>query len=232
MGERKVCVVTGSSSGIGAATARLYARNGWDVVINFSREAAPADAVAADCSACGVDALTVKADVSSDANCRRLATKVGAQFGRADVLANNAGTTKFVALKELEGLDAADFQRIYAVNVTGTYQMVRAPARLLQRHRVAGIVNISSIASRSPEPHLSPKPSRSCASSRRRGPDDLALLGSLREELGRQVLNGFTAALRATQVDSFMLGDMFNMREDLAAFRATVLVRGHGASPP
>ena len=46
MEQRKVCVVTGSSSGIGAATARLYARNGWDVVVNYSRDAAPAEAVA------------------------------------------------------------------------------------------------------------------------------------------------------------------------------------------
>ena len=147
MSERKVCVVTGSSSGIGAATVRLYARNGWDVVINFSRAAAPAEAVAVDCRACGVEALTVKADVSSDADCRRLAAEVEARFGRADVLVNNAGTTKFVALNDLEGLDAEDFQRIYAVNVIGAYQMARSLVPLLQRHPVAGIVNISSIAS-------------------------------------------------------------------------------------
>jgi 3-oxoacyl-[acyl-carrier protein] reductase len=147
MGERKVCVITGSSTGIGAATARLYARNGWDVVINCSREVAPAEAVAAECRACGVDALVVKADVSSDADCRLLAAEVEARFGRADVLVNNAGTTKFVALKDLDGLDAEDFQRIYAVNVIGPYQMVRALVPMLQRRPVAGIVNISSIAS-------------------------------------------------------------------------------------
>jgi NAD(P)-dependent dehydrogenase (short-subunit alcohol dehydrogenase family) len=147
MSERKVCVITGSSSGIGAATARLYARNGWDVVINCSREVAPAEAVAAECRACGVDTLVVKADVSSDADCRRLAAEVEARYGRADVLVNNAGTTKFVALKDLDGLDAEDFQRIYAVNVIGAYQMVRALVPLLQRRPVAGIVNMSSIAS-------------------------------------------------------------------------------------
>ena len=147
MSERKVCVITGSSSGIGAATVRLYARNGWDVVINCSREVAPAEAVAAECRACGVDALVVKADVSSDADCRRLAAEVEARFGRADVLVNNAGTTKLVALKDLDGLDAEDFQRIYAVNVIGAYQMVRALVPMLQRRPVAGIVNISSIAS-------------------------------------------------------------------------------------
>ncbi len=149
MSERKVCVVTGSSSGIGAATARLYAQRGWDVVINFSREAAPAESVAADCRASGAQVLVVKADVASDADCRRLAGQVEETFGRADVLVNNAGTTKFVALKDLDGLDAEDFQRIYAVNVVGAFQMSRALSGLLQRVSppvTAGIVNISSIA--------------------------------------------------------------------------------------
>jgi 3-oxoacyl-[acyl-carrier protein] reductase len=147
MGERKVCVVSGSSSGIGAATVRRYAREGWDVVVNFSRESAPAEAVAAECRALGAQALVVQADVAQDADCRRLAAEVEAAFGRADVLVNNAGTTKFVGLKDLDGLDAADFQRIYAVNVIGAYQMVRAFAPLLQRQPGAGIVNISSVAS-------------------------------------------------------------------------------------
>ena len=69
------------------------------------------------------------------------------RFGRADVLVNNAGTTKFVAAKDLDGLDADDFQRIYAVNVIGAFQMVRAFAPLLARQPGAAIVNVSSIAS-------------------------------------------------------------------------------------
>jgi len=147
---RKVCVITGSSSGIGAATARLYARNGWHVVINYSREAAPAEAVAADCRELGqphgADALVVQANVALDADCRRLADAVTTRFGRTDVLVNNAGTTKFVAMKNLDGLDAQDFHDIYSVNVIGAYQMVRALAPLLRLHPVTGIVNISSIA--------------------------------------------------------------------------------------
>ena len=146
MGNRKVCVVTGSSSGIGAATVRLYAGRGWDVVVNYSRDIAPAEAVADECRALGVDALVVKADVASDADCKRLAGEVEARFGRADVLVNNAGTTKFVALKDLDGLEAEDFQRIYAVNVIGPYQMTRALVPLLKRNPVTGIVNVSSIA--------------------------------------------------------------------------------------
>jgi NAD(P)-dependent dehydrogenase (short-subunit alcohol dehydrogenase family) len=144
--ERMVCVVTGSSSGIGAATARRFAKEGWNVVVNYSRQAAPAEAVADDCRAFGVDALVVRADVSADADCRRLADEVASRFGRADVLVNNAGTTKFVAAKDLEGLDAGDFQRLYAVNCIGPFQMTRALMPLLAKHPVTAIVNVSSIA--------------------------------------------------------------------------------------
>jgi len=145
--DKKVCVVTGSSSGIGAATARLYASHGWNVVVNYSREPAPAEAVAAQCEALGAQVLVVKADVAQDADCRRLAAEVEARFGRADVLVNNAGTTKFVDLKDLDGLEAEDFHKIYSVNVIGAYQMTRALAPLLRRQVGSGVVNVSSVAS-------------------------------------------------------------------------------------
>ena len=145
--SKKVCIVTGSSSGIGAATARLYAGQGWNVVVNYSREAAPAEAVAAQCRALGAEVLVIRADVAQDAQCRSMAAQVEAQWGRADVLVNNAGTTKFAPLKDLEALTAEDFQRIYGVNVVGAYQMTRAFVPLLRKHPVTGVVNISSIAS-------------------------------------------------------------------------------------
>ena len=147
MGERRVCVVSGSSSGIGAATVRRYAGEGWDVVVNYSRQLAPAETVAAQCRALGAQALVVQADVSDDAQCRALAAQTQQHYGRADVLVNNAGATKFVALKDLDGLQAEDFHRIYAVNVVGAYQLSRAFAPALQAQVGAGIVNISSVAS-------------------------------------------------------------------------------------
>jgi NAD(P)-dependent dehydrogenase (short-subunit alcohol dehydrogenase family) len=147
MSDRKVCVVTGSSSGIGAATARLYAERGWNVAINYSREAAPAEKVADECRALGVAAIAVKADVADDAACVRLAARVEAEWGRADVLVNNAGTTRFVAPTDLDALSAEVFQQVYAVNVIGAFQMTRALMPLLKRHPVAAIVNVSSVAS-------------------------------------------------------------------------------------
>lgn len=145
--DRRVCVVTGSSSGIGAATVHLFARNGWNVVVNGSRDLTPAEAVADACRALGAEALVVRADIASDADCRRLAAEVEARFGRADVLVNNAGTTKFVPVHDLDGLDAADFERIFAVNVTGTFQVTRAFVPLLKGQPGAAVVNVSSIAS-------------------------------------------------------------------------------------
>ena len=145
--SRKVCVITGSSSGIGAATARLYASHGWNMVVNYSRKAEPAEAVAAECRAMGVDVLVLRADVAQDADCRAMAQQVQDAWGRVDVLVNNAGTTKFANMKNLDALQADDFHAIYAVNVIGPYQMIRAFEPLLRKHPVSGVVNVSSISS-------------------------------------------------------------------------------------
>lgn len=144
--DKKVAVVTGSSSGIGAATARLFASNGYDVVINFSRHPDPANVVADECRALGAEVLVIQANVADDQQCRNLARAVEEKWGRCDALVNNAGTTKFVAASNLEGLSAEDFHDIYSVNVIGAYQMIRALAPLMKRSPGAGVVNISSVA--------------------------------------------------------------------------------------
>lgn len=146
--SRPVCIVTGSSSGIGAATAELFAQRGWDVVVNYSRDPAPAQAVAERCRAAGADALLCRADVGDDAHCRDLARQVAERWQRADALVNNAGTTRFADARDLEALDAQAFQDIYRVNVVGIYQMTRAFASLLTASPNASVTNVSSIASR------------------------------------------------------------------------------------
>ena len=144
--DKKVCVITGSSSGIGAASAVLFAQRGWNVCINYSKDPKPAEKVAAICRSHGADVLVERADVSDDPKCVALAARVKEHFGRCDTLVNNAGTTKFVDLKDLDGLAAADFQKIYSVNVIGPFQMIRAFAPLLREARSAAVVNVSSIA--------------------------------------------------------------------------------------
>jgi 3-oxoacyl-[acyl-carrier protein] reductase len=138
----KVAIVTGSSSGIGEATARELAKRGWNVVINYSKSAPAADKVAKECG----NAIAVKADVADDAQCRALVKAAIDKWGRLDGLVNNAGTTKFVPHAELENLSAEDFQRIYATNVIAPFQMCRAAATELKKTR-GSVVNISSLAS-------------------------------------------------------------------------------------
>ncbi len=145
MEQRQAYVVTGSSSGVGAATARALASRGAGVVINFSKQAAPAEEVAQACIAAGGDAVVVRGDVAEDGDCRRLASAALERWGRIDGLVNNAGTTKFASMGDLDALSADDFHRIYGVNLIGAYQMVRACRAALRATRGA-VVNVSSIA--------------------------------------------------------------------------------------
>ena len=145
--EDKVVIVTGSSQGVGAATALQLARAGAKVVVNYSRSQAPADEVAAQCRAAGGDAIVVRADVASDDDCRALVKATLDKWGRLDGLVNNAGTTKFVAHPNLAGLSAEDFHSIYSVNTIGVFQMVRAAEAALRASKGA-VVNVSSIAGR------------------------------------------------------------------------------------
>jgi 3-oxoacyl-[acyl-carrier protein] reductase len=142
-----VCIVTGSGTGIGAACAIELARRGCRTVINYTKSEAEARETARACEAHGVETLLVRASVAEDADCRRMADAALEKWGRIDGLVNNAGTTK-VAFDhaDLAALDAADFQRIYAVNVIGAFQMVRAVEPAMRRQGAGAIVNVSSIA--------------------------------------------------------------------------------------
>lgn len=138
----KVAIVTGSSSGIGAATALELSRRGWKIVVNYSKSAAEAQKVASQCQ----EAIAVRADVGQDAECRSLAQAALDKWGRLDALVNNAGTTKFVAHTRLDDLSADDFLKIYRVNVVAAFQMTRACAEALKATRGA-VVNVGSLAS-------------------------------------------------------------------------------------
>ena len=141
----RVALITGASSGIGAATARLLARRGCAVAINFSRSREAAETVRAECEALGAEAFLARGDVADDADCRRIVDETVAHFGHLNYLVNNAGTTKFVAHRDLDGLSAEDFQRVYAVNTVGPFQMVRAAEPYLRATNGA-VVNVSSVA--------------------------------------------------------------------------------------
>jgi len=145
MREIKAFVVTGSSSGLGAATAVELARRGWAVVINYSKSHTEAEEIAQACVRAGGEAVVVRGDVAQDADCRRLAAAALDKWGRLDGLVNNAGTTKFAPMRNLDALSAEDFHRIFSVNLIAAYQMIRACEGPLRTARGA-VVNVSSIA--------------------------------------------------------------------------------------
>ncbi|MEJ2089371.1 MAG: SDR family NAD(P)-dependent oxidoreductase, partial [Gammaproteobacteria bacterium] len=144
--EGGVAIVTGSSSGVGAACARQLAEKGANVVINYAHNAQGAEATRAACEAFGVETEVVGADVSEDLDCRRLASAALDRWGRIDTLVNNAGTTRFCDHANLDGLDKQDFLDIYAINTVGAYQMTRAVVPAMKRGGRGAIVNVASIA--------------------------------------------------------------------------------------
>jgi len=143
--ERKVALVTGSATGVGAATALQLARRGWNVVVNYSRSVTEAEATESACREAGADTLLLRADVAQDADCRALVATTVERWGRLDALVNNAGVSVFGDAAAWDALDVEAFQRIYAVNTIGSFQMVRACAPHLKAARGC-IVNVSSIA--------------------------------------------------------------------------------------
>jgi 3-oxoacyl-[acyl-carrier protein] reductase len=125
---KRVAIVTGGTSGMGAATVRELTGRGWQVAAMARNNTA------------------FQGDVAQDADCRRVAKAVLDRWGRIDALVNGAGTTKFVAHADLEGLSADDILGIFRVNLVGPFQMIRACANALKASRGC-IVNISSVAS-------------------------------------------------------------------------------------
>ena len=137
--SNKVAIVTGASRGIGAAIAERLARDGFTVLINYSGDAAPAEALVEEIERAGGQARAVQADVSDPAAVRRMFDAAEAAFGGVDVLVNNAG---IMALKPVAEMEDDGFDRLIAVNLKGTFNTLREAARRL---RAGGrIVNFSS----------------------------------------------------------------------------------------
>ena len=144
--EHRVAIITGSATGIGAAVARRLAASGVRTVINYRKSKTEAEATAQACNSAGGEALLHEGDVSRDDDCRAMVAAAADRWGRIDYLVNNAGTTKYMDHKNLDGLSAEDFQRIYAVNVIGAFQMARAAAPHMSKVGHGAIVNVSSTA--------------------------------------------------------------------------------------
>jgi 3-oxoacyl-[acyl-carrier protein] reductase len=154
--EKPVALVTGAATGIGRSAAIALAKNGYDVVINFSRSEDAAKITAGAAEGAGGRALLYRCDVSDDACVRAMLAATEKEFGRLDVLINNAGTTVDVEPKNLEGMKVEDWNRVFNVNVLGLFLVTRAAVPLLKKSANGCVVNMCSIAGL--RPTLQPLP--------------------------------------------------------------------------
>jgi 3-oxoacyl-[acyl-carrier protein] reductase len=141
-----VVLITGAAGGIGAATARTFARQGWSVALGYASSEGQTRAVAVECSALGAETLLVQGDVGEDTDCKRIAGEVQERFGRIDVLVNNAARTAFASHSDLDALSADDFLGLYRNNVVSVYQMTRAVAAIMRAQGSGAVVNVGSRA--------------------------------------------------------------------------------------
>ena len=144
-----IVLITGASRGIGAATAVLAAQHGWDVAVNYTRDAAAAAQVVQQVQALGQRAIAVQADVADEAQVLAMFAQVDAALGRLRALVNNAGVVD--RAQRLQDMDMQRWQRMFAINVLGSFACAReAVQRMSTDHGGAGgsIVNVSSAAAR------------------------------------------------------------------------------------
>ena len=148
--------MTGAASGIGRAAVLALARAGYDVGINYSSSEAAAKKTAAEAGKLGAQTLLLKCDVSDEAGVRDMLRKVGETWSRLDVLINNAGTTADWKPKDLDSLSLEQWDRVFAVNVRGLFQVTRAALPLLRKGEQPCIVNTASIVGLRPGPQPLP----------------------------------------------------------------------------
>jgi len=156
MNDRKKALVTGGATGIGRSAVLALAKAGYDVAINYASSAKAAKEVAALAQAMGAQTMLLACDVSDEVAVRAMLAQVQAQFGHLDVLVNNAGTTAKWKVKDLESLDLAEWDRTFAVNVRGLFQVTRAAVPLLKKGSNPSIVNTASIVGLRPGPQPLP----------------------------------------------------------------------------
>jgi 3-oxoacyl-[acyl-carrier protein] reductase len=153
--KKPVALVTGAGTGIGRATVEALAAAGFDVAVNYSRSEQAAKQTASLAQQRGARTLLYQCDVSDDARVRRMLAEVEKHFGRLDALVNNAGTTTEVKPKDFEGLTSEEWDRVFSVNVKGTFQVTRAAVPLLKKSG-GSIVNLASIVGLRPGPQPLP----------------------------------------------------------------------------
>jgi len=143
----KSALVTGGSRGIGAAIVLALARKGYRIALNYLSNEAAALGVAEQARALGADVMLVRADVGDAAQVGAMFADLDRQFGQLDVLVCNAGMVRDTLLGASE---AADFDAVFAVNITGVVNCCREASRRMVSRRTGAIVNLSSVAATRP----------------------------------------------------------------------------------
>lgn len=164
-GDRKIALVTGAATGIGRAIVESLARGGFDIAINYSRSEDAVRETERLARAAGAQRTTViRADVSQESEVKALIEEVE-RFGegKLDLLVNNAGTTSDVPPAKFDTMAVEDFDRVFAVNVRGTFLVTKHASRLLKAMPRADIINTASIVGLRPGPQPLPYSSSKAA---------------------------------------------------------------------
>ncbi len=179
--SKPVALITGAGTGIGRAAAVALAAAGYDVAINYSRSEAAARETAVLAQSKGAKTLLFQCDVSDDPSVRKMLAAVEKEFGRLDALVNNAGTTSNVRPSDFDGMTAEEWDRVFAVNVRGMFQVTRAATPLLKAAH-GSVVNTASIVGLRP----GPQPLPVCREQSRRGEPHQAAGAQSRARRSRQ----------------------------------------------
>ena len=145
----KVALITGASRGIGREIALTFAKNGYNVVVNYHGNEDKALAVKAEVEALGQEALVVKANVADESDVKAMVKATVDRFGQIDVVVNNAGITRDNLLMRMK---EADFDAVIDTNLKGVFLMMKAVARPMMKQKGGAIVNLSSVVGLSGNP--------------------------------------------------------------------------------
>ncbi len=142
----KVALVTGGATGIGRASALKLAEEGYSIALIYNSSAAKAEAAKQELQALGVKCEIFKADVTDDAECRRVFSDIKLCFGRLDALVHSAGTTEYIRFSDLDAATDEIWEKLLRVNLIGSFHCAREAARIMKGNGGGAIVLIASLA--------------------------------------------------------------------------------------
>ncbi|AEM78849.1 3-oxoacyl-[acyl-carrier-protein] reductase [Thermoanaerobacter wiegelii] len=140
--ERKTAFITGGSRGIGRAIALRLAKDGFNIVVNYSKSDKSAEEVIREAKEYGVDAMAVKCDVSKYDEVEKAIDKIVEEFGSIDVVVNNAGITKDNLILKM---DESEWDQVIDVNLKGTFNVIKFASKYMIKKRKGKIINITSV---------------------------------------------------------------------------------------